>query len=121
MVQARGDQRCKGYHIPRGRQFRPGHAGAARALYAVLVPGGFLVVTSPPLPLLLSSPLTPWSRQSLRDKGWIDALKAYIQADRPFFGICLGMQSLFEGSEETPGTAAPSILCKASVRLILTD
>ena len=41
-------------------------------------------------------------RQSLRNKGWIDALKAYIAADRPFFGICLGMQSLFEGSEESP-------------------
>lgn len=40
--------------------------------------------------------------QSLRDKGWTEALKAYLKADKPFFGICLGMQSLFEGSEETP-------------------
>ena len=39
---------------------------------------------------------------SLQQKGWSEALKAYIRADRPFFGICLGMQSLFEGSEETP-------------------
>lgn len=40
--------------------------------------------------------------QSLKAKGWIEALTAYIRADKPFFGICLGMQSLFEGSEESP-------------------
>lgn len=28
------------------------------------------------------------------------SLKAWIQEDRPFFGICLGLQVLFEGSEE---------------------
>ena len=41
--------------------------------------------------------------QSLRDKGWVEALRQYVRADRPFFGICLGMQLLFEGSEESPG------------------
>lgn len=40
--------------------------------------------------------------KSLKKNGWIDALRSYISADRPFFGICLGMQSLFEGSEESP-------------------
>lgn len=40
--------------------------------------------------------------KSLRDTGYVDALKEYILADRPFFGICLGMQLLFEGSEESP-------------------
>lgn len=29
-------------------------------------------------------------------------MKAYIQANRPFFGICIGMQCLFEGSDESP-------------------
>lgn len=32
----------------------------------------------------------------------MEALRAYIRADRPFFGICIGMQSLFEGSDESP-------------------
>jgi len=35
--------------------------------------------------------------------GVMAALKAYIKQGRPFFGICLGMQMLFESSEETPG------------------
>jgi glutamine amidotransferase/cyclase len=41
--------------------------------------------------------------QSLRDKGWVEALRQYVRSNRPFFGICLGMQLLFEGSEESPG------------------
>jgi imidazole glycerol-phosphate synthase len=40
----------------------------------------------------------------LRDKKYIDALMAYLHADRPFLGICLGLQALFESSEEAPGT-----------------
>ncbi|XP_057466494.1 LOW QUALITY PROTEIN: imidazole glycerol phosphate synthase hisHF, chloroplastic-like [Actinidia eriantha] len=36
----------------------------------------------------------------LNQKGMIDALCTYIENDRPFLGICLGMQLLFESSEE---------------------
>ncbi len=36
----------------------------------------------------------------LNEEGYIDPLRAYLADDRPFFGICLGMQALFEGSEE---------------------
>ena len=31
--------------------------------------------------------------------------KEYLAAGRPFFGICIGLQTLFEGSEESPGRA----------------
>ena len=48
--------------------------------------------------------------KSLKEQGWVDALKTYLQADRPFFGICLGMQSLFEGSEEDPEEAGLGII-----------
>ncbi|CAN6486252.1 unnamed protein product [Victoria cruziana] len=36
----------------------------------------------------------------LSQRGLIDALSTYIQNDRPFLGICLGLQLLFESSEE---------------------
>lgn len=41
----------------------------------------------------------------LKATGFDSALRDWIAADRPFFGICLGLQALFEHSEEgdTPG------------------
>jgi glutamine amidotransferase/cyclase len=39
----------------------------------------------------------------LADLGFVDPLREYLQADRPFLGICLGLQLLFESSEEAPG------------------
>ena len=37
----------------------------------------------------------------LQAKGYDDALREYLQQDRPYLGICLGMQTLFESSEES--------------------
>jgi glutamine amidotransferase/cyclase len=37
---------------------------------------------------------------SLHEKEFVEPLKAYLHTDRPFLGICLGLQALFEGSEE---------------------
>jgi glutamine amidotransferase len=39
------------------------------------------------------------------DQPWIDAILARVGEGRPLFGICLGMQWLFEGSEEAPELA----------------
>ncbi len=38
----------------------------------------------------------------LHRKGFVEPLKAYLTEDRPFLGICLGLQALFEKSEEAP-------------------
>ena len=35
----------------------------------------------------------------------VDPLVQWIAADKPFFGICVGYQLLFKGSEESPGVA----------------
>eukprot|EP00579_Thalassiosira_antarctica_P012092 CAMPEP_0201909536 /NCGR_PEP_ID=MMETSP0903-20130614/1268_1 /ASSEMBLY_ACC=CAM_ASM_000552 /TAXON_ID=420261 /ORGANISM="Thalassiosira antarctica, Strain CCMP982" /LENGTH=570 /DNA_ID=CAMNT_0048444075 /DNA_START=53 /DNA_END=1765 /DNA_ORIENTATION=- len=37
----------------------------------------------------------------LKNKGYDAALREYLSEDRPYLGICLGMQTLFESSEET--------------------
>lgn len=39
--------------------------------------------------------------QALRDKGYAEPLKEYIASGKPFMGICVGMQALFEGSDES--------------------
>ncbi|KAJ1536507.1 Histidine biosynthesis bifunctional protein hisB [Nowakowskiella sp. JEL0078] len=41
--------------------------------------------------------------QSLREKGYTEPLKQYIKSGRPFMGICVGLQSLCEGSDEDDG------------------
>ena len=46
----------------------------------------------------------------LREKQFIDPLLAYLRAGKPFFGICLGLQALFDGSEEAPGEKGLGIL-----------
>jgi glutamine amidotransferase len=39
--------------------------------------------------------------RALRDGGWVETLKEFVlHQQRPYLGICLGMQVLFEGSEE---------------------
>src|SRR5579863_5988221 len=36
-------------------------------------------------------------------EGLGDAVRAHLQSERPYLGICLGLQVLFETSEEAPG------------------
>lgn len=40
---------------------------------------------------------------SLHSKGYFEPLRKYLESGKPFFGICVGMQVLFEGSDEDPG------------------
>lgn len=40
---------------------------------------------------------------NLQQAGLIPVLQNYLQSGKPFLGICLGMQVLFEGSDEAPG------------------
>lgn len=46
----------------------------------------------------------------LQDQGWVEPVRDWIRADRPFFGICMGLQVLFEASEESPGVEGLGVL-----------
>lgn len=46
---------------------------------------------------------------SMRKNGIDEAVKSFIDSGKPFLGICVGLQLLFEGSEENPETAGLGI------------
>ena len=48
--------------------------------------------------------------QRLNDAGLTPALQRAIEAGKPFLGICLGLQLLFESSSESPGVAGLGVL-----------
>ena len=52
----------------------------------------------------------------LRDGGFIEPIRAWVADDRPFLGICLGLQLLFAGSDED-GADTLGILPGRTVRL----
>jgi glutamine amidotransferase len=51
------------------------------------------------------------------DGAWIAAILARVAAGRPLLGICLGMQFLFEGSEEAPDLPGLGLLAGSCRRL----
>lgn len=55
------------------------------------------------------------SMTSLRARGMVDAIAAAVARKKPFFGVCLGLQLLFEQSEE--GGAECLGILKGTVRL----
>lgn len=48
--------------------------------------------------------------EKLRTYGLVEVIKEVIDKKTPFLGICLGLQLLFESSEETPGVEGLGIL-----------
>jgi glutamine amidotransferase len=46
---------------------------------------------------------------ALRERGLDDAVRALVAANKPFLGICVGMQVLFESSDEFGGDAGLGI------------
>lgn len=54
---------------------------------------------------------------SLKARGLDEALVRRIEADRPTLGICLGLQLLCEGSEESPGVPGLGLIERDITRL----
>jgi len=48
--------------------------------------------------------------QGLSDRRLLDPVRDFIKAGRPFLGICLGLQALYESSEEAPGVSGLGLL-----------
>ncbi len=55
--------------------------------------------------------------QALRDAGLEGPARAAIDAGVPFLGICVGMQMLYEASEEDPETPGMGVLAGKVLRL----
>jgi glutamine amidotransferase len=49
--------------------------------------------------------------------GWRDAIAAAIERGTPLLGICLGLQWLFDGSDEAPGVPGLGAIAGRCVRL----
>lgn len=47
---------------------------------------------------------------SLESRGLVDPVRAFIRQGKPFLGICLGLQLLFDSSEESPGVKGLGVL-----------
>jgi glutamine amidotransferase len=57
---------------------------------------------------------------NIMSRGLIEPIKEFIESKKPFLGICLGYQLLFESSEESPGTTGLCVL-DGVVRRFPTD
>lgn len=53
----------------------------------------------------------------LEEKNLIDSVKRAADGTKPFLGICLGLQLLFEASEESPGVEGLGIFKGSVVRI----
>jgi glutamine amidotransferase len=51
------------------------------------------------------------------DGGWVRAIRQAIERGRPLLGICLGMQWLYEGSDEAPDLPGLGVLKGRAYRL----
>jgi len=48
--------------------------------------------------------------QTLEDRQWVPVLRSWFKNDQPLLGICVGMQVLFDASEEDPGVRGLGLL-----------
>lgn len=55
--------------------------------------------------------------EGLKSRGFDSAIKDFVKTGRPFLGICLGLQVLFESSEESPGVKGLGLLPGRILRL----
>jgi len=57
----------------------------------------------------------------LAQAGFLPAIKAHIDSGKPFMGICVGLQALFEGSSEDPEVPGLGVIKSSLGRFDATD
>lgn len=85
-------------------------AALARAGASPRVSGDPGAVRDAPLCVLPGVGAFGAARRELDRQGLVEPLRERVQAGRPLLCICLGMQVLFEGSEESPGVPGLGVL-----------
>ena len=58
--------------------------------------------------------------EQLRESGLEPVVHEAVEAGRPFLGICVGMQMLFDSSEEAPGVKGLGLIAGEVRRLVVT-
>jgi len=48
--------------------------------------------------------------KQLEQAGYVEPIREHIRAGKPFMGICVGLQALFEGSEENPSVKGLGVI-----------
>lgn len=48
--------------------------------------------------------------KQLEQAGYVEPIREHIRAGKPFMGICVGLQALFEGSEEDPSVKGLGVI-----------
>jgi glutamine amidotransferase len=54
--------------------------------------------------------------EKLLESGFYEAIQNWLRSDKPFLGICLGLQLLFESSSESPGVRGLTIFKGENLR-----
>jgi imidazole glycerol-phosphate synthase subunit HisH len=57
------------------------------------------------------------SMEELKKRGFDDTIREFVASGRPFLGICVGMQMLFDGSDEFGGASGLGILSGRVVKV----
>jgi glutamine amidotransferase len=91
---------------------RKGFAAAGAELYTPVSPGELLDAAGMVIP-----GVGHFSATASLGNAWRDQISERVTAGVPLFGICLGMQWLFEGSDEAPGLAGLGFLPGSCQRL----
>jgi imidazole glycerol-phosphate synthase subunit HisH len=90
----------KGFGAIGARLFTPGAPAELAGSSGIVVPG-----------------VGHFASTAVLDEGWRAAVRSAIAAGVPLLGICLGLQWLFEGSEESPGLPGLGVLSGRCFRL----